>query len=161
MISENERTLLCLVGQSLKTNANYGKLADICAEDFDIIYPLADRHQVVALLWNISDEKTLPQKFQEDFRFKTAKTIHKAITLQSLALKLTTLLQKEGITAVTLKGYAVSRHYPVPEFRKTADVDLFFESPENVKKTVKILYKNGFKSSDKWHANHHHVMISP
>ena len=92
--------------------------------------------------------------------FKTARTVHKGINLQSLALRLTALLETEGITAVNLKGYAVSRLYPVPEFRKTTDVDLFFSCEDDARKAGKILLENGFKYSEKWHANHHFILIS-
>lgn len=112
------------------------------------------------LLGNVLDPNVLSPETQNDFHFKTARTVHKGITLQSLTSKISALLEKNGITAVTLKGYAASRFYPIPEFRKTTDIDLFFGSEEDARKAGEILFANGFEFSQKWHANHHFVMIS-
>lgn len=159
-ISETERILLKYLGESIKLSDGERENSAISAEEFERIYPLADRHEVSVLLCNILNLNSLSHKIQNDLDFKTARTVHKGINLQSLALRLTALLETEGITAVTLKGYTVSRFYPVPEFRKTTDVDLFFSCEDDARKAGKILLENGFKYSEKWHANHHFILIS-
>lgn len=159
-ISETERTLLKYLGQSLKLSDNACESPDLSAEEWERLYELADRHEVSVLLGNILNTDSLPPKTQNEFQLKTARTVHKGIRLQALNVRLTALLSKEGITAVTLKGYAVARFYPVPEFRKTTDIDFFFFSSEDAKKAEKILCENGFKPSKEWHANHHSVLIS-
>lgn len=159
-ISETERTLLKYLGQSLKKTGDEWENPSLSAKESERIYSLADRHEVSVLLGDILSVNSLPKKTQNDFQFKTARTIHKGITLQSLDLRITALLEKHGITAITLKGYAVARFYPIPEFRKATDIDLFFYSEEDAKKAGRILCENGFKFSQKWHANHHFIMIS-
>lgn len=159
-ISETERKLLKYLSQSIKITNNTNEEPCLDVKVFEQIYSLADRHEILALFGNILDSESLPLKLQNDFQLKTAKTVHKGITLQSLGARLTALLEKEGITAVTLKGYAVARLYPVPEYRKTSDVDLFFFTSEDALKAEKILCVNGFKRSDEWHANHHSILIS-
>ena len=74
--------------------------------------------------------------------------------------RLTALLEKEGIIAVTLKGCTVARFYPVPEFRKTTDIDLFVADREEAKRALQILEANGFHPSEEWHANHHVILNS-
>lgn len=160
MISEDERTLLKYLGESIKPSGAESEAFDLTTNTVERIYPLADRHEVSVLLCNILNINSLSPKIQNDLDFKTARTVHKGINLQSLALRLTTLLETEGITAVTLKGYAVSRLYPVPEFRKTTDVDLFFSCEDDARRAGKILLENGFKYSEKWHANHHFILNS-
>lgn len=160
IISETERTLLKYLGQSINKSGCEWENPGLSAEEFERIYSLADRHEVSVLLGDILSVNSLPQKIQNDFQLKTARTVHKGITLQSLNSSITALLEKHGITAVTLKGYAAARFYPVPEFRKTTDIDLFFGSEEDARNAGKILCENGFEFSRKWHANHHFVMIS-
>lgn len=160
MISENERILLKYLGQSLKLSESACEILDLSTEECERIYSLADRHEILVLMGNILNMENFPQKIQNDFQFKMARTVHKGITLQSLDSRITALLEKEGITAVTLKGYAIARFYPVPEYRKTTDIDLFFCSEEDAKKAGQILCENGFEFSKKWHANHHFIMIS-
>ena len=80
--------------------------------------------------------------------------------MQALNTRLTACLEKEHITAVTLKGFASARFYPVPEFRKTTDIDLLLFSDKDAENAVRILCANGFKICKERHANHHIVMIS-
>ena len=159
-ISETERALLKYLGQNLKLSEDDCEVLDLSDEAFERIYSMADRHEVLALFGNLLNPSGLSPKIQNDFLFKTARTVHKGITLQSLDARLTVLLEKESITAITLKGYAAARFYPVPEFRKTTDIDLFFCSEADARKAGKILCKNGFKFSKEWHANHHFILIS-
>lgn len=121
---------------------------------------LADRHEVLALLENVLEVDKISEEQRMLIELKTARTVHKAIQLQALNARLTGLLEKEGIIAVTLKGCAVARFYPVPEFRKTTDIDLFVADEADVERAVQILCENGFKIPEEWHANHHFVLIS-
>ena len=159
-IRETERTLLRYLGDSLNTSDGGCTISDLAAEEWKRIYALADRHEVLVLLGNRLNPNSLPPQLQEDFQSKTARTVHKGIVLQALTTRLTALFSKEGITAVTLKGYAVARLYPVPEFRKTTDADFFFDSNDDAVKAGQILCENGFRFSKEWHANHHFVLIS-
>lgn len=120
----------------------------------------ADRHEVLSLLENVLEMDRIPEEPRFAVQFKTAKTVHKGIQLQVLNSRLTALLEKAGIIAVTMKGSAVARFYPVPEYRKTTDLDLFIASANDVGKAVRILRDNGFAPSGKWHANHHIVLVS-
>ncbi|MGM9550802.1 MAG: nucleotidyltransferase family protein [Clostridia bacterium] len=158
-ICETEVKFLKYLGESLKTTCSEKEIPCLRGKELECVFYLAERHQVLTLLGNILPD-SMPEKMQESFQIKMARTIHKAITLQSLSSHLTILLEKEGIRAITLKGYAVSRFYPVPEYRKTSDIDLFFLNGEDAKKAGEILCKNGFKLSKEWHANHHFVLIS-
>lgn len=159
-ISESERTLLKYLAKSLKPSGSACEIPSLNSEEWERVYELADRHEVSVLLRNILSSDKLPEKQRQTVQLKTARTVHKGIRLQALNSRLTALLEKEGITAITLKGYAAARFYPVPEFRKTTDIDLFLFSFEDAKKAGRILCENGFKFSAEWHANHHLVLIS-
>lgn len=159
-INETERMLLQCLGQSLKQSESDCQIPDLEAGEWERVYELADRHEVAVLLGNLLNPDSLPQKIRKDFQLKTVRTVHKGITLQSLNSRLTARLEKAGITAVTLKGFAVSRLYPVPEFRKTTDIDLFLFCSEDAEKAGRILCENGFQFSKEWHANHHFVLYS-
>ena len=159
-ISETERILLEYLGESLKNTDSHREIPELNAEEWERIYSIADRHEVSVLMGDIFNSVNLSDKTQSIFQLKTARTVHKGIRLQAINTRLTALLEKEGIRAVTLKGYAVARLYPVPEFRKTTDIDFFLFSKEDEKKAVKTLCENGFRPSKEWHANHHSVLFS-
>ena len=129
-------------------------------QEVDELLLLSQRHEVTALLDDVWNRYTLSNE-QLILKDKiVARTVQKSIQLQILNSKLTQMLREAGITAVTLKGYSVSRYFPVPEYRKSGDVDLFVSGKENIEKAVKLLENNGFHTTDSWHANHHLVFIS-
>lgn len=159
-IKKTEYTLLKYLGLSLRQSAPAAPLPVLTSEEWKQLLVLADRHEVLALLENVLEVDKISEEQRMMIELKTARTVHKAIQLQALNARLTGILEKEGIIAVTLKGCAVARFYPVPEFRKTTDIDLFVADEADVERAVQILCENGFKIPEEWHANHHLVLIS-
>lgn len=159
-INKTEYTLLKYLTLSLQPSGKAGLTPSLSKKEWEQLISLADRHEVLPLLQNVLDPDGLPEEQGMYLQTKTARTVQKSIRLQVLNARLTALLEKEGIVAVTLKGSAVSRFYPVPEFRKTTDIDLFVEKREQAKKAVRLLCDNGFVPSSQWHANHHFVLTN-
>ncbi len=159
-IKKTEYTLLKYLGLSLRQSDPVASLPSLTSEEWAQLLALADRHEVLALLENVLEVDKISEEQRMLIELKTARTVHKAIQLQALNARLTGFLEKEGIIAVTLKGCAVARFYPVPEFRKTTDIDLFVADEADVERAVQILCENGFKIPEEWHANHHFVLIS-
>lgn len=159
-INKTEYTLLKLLSRSLRPSRGTIPLPSLAGKEWEQLLALADRHEVLSLLENVLEMDRIPEEQRLAMQFKTARTVHKGIQLQVLNARLTALLEKEGIVAVTLKGCAVARFYPTPEFRKTSDLDLFVVDEEDAGRAVQILCENGFKPSSEWHANHHFVLVS-
>lgn len=158
-ITDSERVFLHALNTVLH-QSEYDIEGKLSVQEVDDLLLLSQRHEVTALLddvWNrcdLSDDQfILKEKI-------VAHTIQKSIQLQILNSKLTRLMNDAGITAVTLKGYSVSRYFPVPEYRKSGDVDLFVCGKENIEKAVQVLEDHGFQTTDSWHANHHLVFIN-
>lgn len=157
-INHTESTLLQYLSRSLHPSGGFPPA--LSAKEMEQVLILADRHEVLPLLASVLDADRMLADQRLAVQEKTARTVHKGIQLQVLNASITTLLEKEGILAVTMKGSAVSRLYPVPEFRKTSDIDLFVADGKDARRAVQILCKNGFSISEKWHAQHHVVLIS-
>ena len=159
-INKTEYTLLQCLRKSLQQSGEPAVTPSLTDQEWQRLLALADRHEVLSLLENVWK----PEKFSKEqwlaIQSKTARTVHKAIQLQVLNARLTGILEKEGILAVTLKGCTIARFYPVPEFRKTTDVDLFVADQEEAKRALQILEANGFHPSEGWHANHHVILNS-
>ena len=150
-----EYSFLKYLSNSLQKHRDYESLPQPPEDELVQVLTLADRHEVLPLIKDVLGIKLLPEKIGIDVEAKTARTVHAGIRLQMLNGRLTKILEKERIKAITLKGCTVSQYYPVPEFRKSSDIDLFVDSEENARKAVQILSGNGFKVSEGWHANHH------
>ena len=150
-----EYTFLKYLSTSLQKSRNYETMPRLTEGEQVQVLALADRHEVLPLLGGVLETETLPEKIGIEVEAKSARTVHAGIRLQILNGRLTRILEEEGIKAITLKGCTVSQFYPIPEFRKSSDIDLFVDSEENARKAVQILSDNGFKVSEGWHANHH------
>ena len=124
-INKTEYTFLRYLNRSLHQPNKAVTTLSLSANEWQQLLTMADRHEVLALLSHMLESDKIPNEQQLAVQAKTARTVHKAIQLQVLNARLTTLLEKEGIQAVTLKGCTVARFYPVPEFRKTTGIDLF------------------------------------
>lgn len=159
-MNKTEYILLKCLSLSLHQSDKTDIISFLDLEEWERVLALVDCHEVLALLENILEADKFSEEQQLTVQLKIAKTVHTGIQLQVLNERLTTMLDQEGIQAITLKGCAVARFYPVPEFRKTTDIDLFVANEEDARRAVQILSKNGFKPYGKWHANHHFVLVS-
>ena len=139
-----ESALLQCLSLSLRPFDSAHSLPSLTEQEWAQVLALADRHEVLPLLETVLEDVGLPPALRSAMEWKTAETVHQNIQLQALTGKLTKLLRDAGITAITLKGCAVARFYPVPEFRKTSDSDLFVSNGEDLKRAVQILCANGF-----------------
>ena len=60
---------------------------------------------------------------------------------------------------VLLKGSGVAALYPVPEYRKSGDIDILMKNKEEAERACKILEKRGFCKKE-YQAAHHHIACS-
>lgn len=157
--SKTESALLRLLAASLRSSGGAVSLPLDEAERAQVL-TLAQRHEVLPLLGTVWDADALSEPQRLAVEEKTAQTVHKSIQLQILNARLTALLDGAGIRAVTLKGCTVARLYPVPEYRKSSDIDLFVPDPAERERAMQILQKDGFRLSGEWHANHHVILRS-
>ena len=160
ILDKTEYTLLQYLALSLHQSGSPIQFPPQTDEEWERLLALAERHEILPLIIDSLEQGEISEEQQLTMQLKTAKTVHKGIQLQVLNSRLTSLLEKEGIIAVTMKGSAVARFYLVPEYRKTTDLDLFVASADDAGKAVQILRDNGFTPSGKWHANHHIVLVS-
>lgn len=118
---------------------------------------LAESHNVVSLLYDVLEKRkeTLP-----DFVWQKAEEVSKHTVIQSYRLlfasrHLISKLEEKGIAIVLLKGVGTASFYPVPELRKTGDIDLLLPEMEKLEEACRILEENGCERSETQHALHH------
>ncbi len=74
------------------------------------------------------------------------------------------LLRKNGVSVALLKGASVACFYPVPESRKSSDIDLFLLRSEDVSAACQIFEANGYRQITEGqteHANPHELWGTP
>mgnify|MGYP004503098991 FL=1 len=121
-------------------------------EKMQELLKFADRHSLLPLLYGT---------IGEDIKAKSRQTVQQSYHLLFLSRYVVRTLADSGIPSMVLKGCAAAEYYPVPELRKSGDVDLLLENEEAVEAACRCLEAHGFRRAEVQHANHHLVCVSP
>lgn len=129
--------------------------------DWKRILSIADNHRVLPLLYDVLEE-ILPEDGVEWKRVqeRSTQTVRQSYRLLFMSRYVTELLKEAGIDSILLKGSGVSGLYPVPELRKSGDVDLLFEDEKRAKEAGICLETYGFVQQSGHQDNHHLTYIS-
>ncbi len=150
-----EKALLILLRASLCEKSR--RLSDISVSRK--LLDLAEEHACLPLLFDPVQRLT---KGQGDL-YKRVKLSASQAALQSyhllyLSCQICTVLEREGISAAVLKGAAAASFYPVPEYRKSGDVDILLCDPDSKEEAVRALEKAGYRVDSYQPALHQIVM---
>lgn len=118
------------------------------------ILDLADRHSVTPLLYPIVEGK----EQWERVRRSALVCCKSNFRLLFLSKYLTQTLREKNIAVVLLKGMGTAAFYPVPEYRKSGDVDLLLLHPEQLDNSRRILEEAGLTVKANQTALHHLVL---
>lgn len=125
------------------------------------IFNLAVSHAVIPLLYDgFVKSKDMPKVLREMTQQITRQVVQQNYHLLFLTKFLIEIFEKENIRAVVLKGAATASFYPIPELRKSGDVDLLILKQENLERACMILEKNGIKKTELQQHNHHREYIT-
>ena len=90
---------------------------------------------------------------------RSAETVRQSYRLLFLGKYVTGLLREHGIETVLLKGSGTAGLYPVPELRKSGDIDLLVADQKAGEKAYEVLHEHGFRKAPEQHAHHHIVCV--
>lgn len=162
-----EKKLLALLKESL-TGCRQGEapaLGEETSPDWFLLADMAKRHNVLALLYEpLAGERAedaVPGAVRETVRNAAVKAAKQSYRLLFLSKFLTDRLKEAQIPVVLLKGAATAGFYPVPEYRKSGDVDLLLLAPERLEQCCDILKASGCRVKERQPSLHHVVFCSP
>lgn len=96
-------------------------LPDISPEDYPALFALADRHCTLPfVLPYFRNTGLYPQILQ-----KSKHMMLNYYQIDQFTRRTVSLLEKHGITCFVMKGISLAASYPVPEYRKLGDLDLY------------------------------------
>lgn len=129
--------------------------------DWKRLVTLAKKHAVLPLLYDVCEgDKAMPREEWETLRRISVQTVRQSYHLLFLTRDILRLLLESGIPAVPLKGVVTASFYPVPELRKSGDIDLLFQSEADARLAGSLLLEQGFFWKEAQTANHHLVCAS-
>lgn len=123
---------------------------------FEKLLDMAERHAVLPLLYDsLCDAPFLKDALKQRLTAASRKTAMQNYRLLFLSKYIIETLGARGISVALLKGASTSVFYPVPELRKSGDVDLLLLDDEKRKEACDLLAGMGFGFADDQHAQHH------
>lgn len=156
-VSKMERT-------DLSENAmNSNKKLDVLAEEeWERLVQIAKKHGVLPLLYSeLAEHQSLPKNLQQKVECVARQTALQQYRLLFLSKYLNGFFQKANIPAVILKGVTVGAYYPVPELRKSGDVDVLLLNPNDIEAAKRHLEKAGYLVKEEQLALHHICFSTP
>ena len=123
--------------------------------DWNALMQVAEKHKVLPFLFDILEEADLPQAQRTILEQKGQQTVQQSYRLLFLSKSIIEELKEHRIDAILLKGSGVAAFYPVPEYRKSGDVDILMKNKEEAERACEILEKHGFHKKEHQAANHH------
>jgi len=156
-ISVEDKFLLKLLSEELQ-----GGLVSEESEkaNWQQLFFRAERHRVLALLYNIIEKTNLAEIEKKVWVERTNSAVLQSYHLLFTAKYVVDLLETNGISCVLLKGVTIASCYPVPELRKSGDVDILVLDKKQRKKAEELLHNAGFIKSSEQHGSHHTVWYS-
>lgn len=155
ILNSEERVLLNLlcIAMGNQPNPEY-EPAETCG--WQKFLQLAQSHAVTAVLYDVLESRPdFPESLLGQVKKASRITVQSNYRLLFLTKYLTGFLGENGITAVTLKGAATASFYPVPEYRKSGDVDLLVPVEADYEKACLLLKEAGFRQQPHQSALHH------
>ena len=128
--------------------------------DYARVIAVAESHKVMALLHPVLEHAGLQESIWKIVDRKGEQTVRQSYRLLMLSRYVIGLLKENGIDGILLKGCGTAAWYPVPELRKSGDIDLLFKSEDETRKALQILAQQGFVTTEDQPANHHIVCES-
>lgn len=152
-----EEWLCLLVKRALTTTELSAKEQEqLALTDIGSILNMADTHKVLQLLYDLLMEPSvLPEGEKNRLQFVAESTVRQSYRLLFLTGHLTNKLEQAGIPVLVLKGSGAAVWYPVPEYRKSGDIDLCFQDKDSALAALSLLQEEGWYRKQKEHAHHH------
>lgn len=159
--SLEETYLLSLISESLKKeNLSDDECVtieyDLKDLDWDAVLEMADNHSVLSLLYEtLAKKESISSDGIRKYSSNAKKTVLQQYHLLFLSKHLVDILGKKGIKTAVLKGVAAGSFYPIPELRKSGDIDLLLLDPKQENLMKEVMIEHDFWVKEEQLALHH------
>lgn len=155
-----EETLLFeLIAESLVQTVH--KDIGVAGVNLDEVLSLAGYQAVLPMIYPALKKLPLTAKQLAAANAVCKNTAMEYYQIFFLARAVVRLLEGQGISVILLKGVTAARFYPVPEARKSSDVDLLLPDLSQLKQASVILKEAGYHCMKEQLTNHHQVWATP
>lgn len=147
--------LLCLLRESLTAGNDPGSNGGRSV-DWNELCSIARQHGVLALLYDpLTERSDLPEGVRDMVTKYARRIVQQSYRLLFLTKYLSGKMEKAGLPVVVLKGVGTASFYPVPELRKSGDVDLLLTDRSYLERACEILQECDCVRMKEQNALHH------
>ena len=124
-------------------------------DDWEQFAVLAGKSAVAGLMYDtLKTYGRLPQKAMDLIARYSQKVCRKNYRFMVLQVRLKEAFEKAGISFCVLKGIAAANDYPVPDVRKSGDIDILLTHPSDLKRALEELEELGYEKESEMHVHH-------
>ena len=126
--------------------------------DFENLFLFSKSHGVENMVYvglkgcNIPVPEPVMSKLEQEYQKAIMSEAVQAIELESLSMQ----MDASEIDHIPLKGSVIKYLYPMPDYRKSGDIDILIKRCDE-KKATDILVANGYKLADDGDAHDIHI----
>ena len=157
-ITYEEKAMISMIAPALSGRSWGFRHAE---PDWEQLIDQAERHKILPLLYPVLEKQPVSEAQMTQIQAGSQKVVLQSYHLLFFSKYVLNLLKENQIPAVLLKGASAAMYYPVPELRKSGDVDILLLDAETLEAAKHILLKNGFTVLEEQTANHHLAMEGP
>lgn len=165
--SAEEEQLLLLLERTVRWGDEGAEAKGLPSKktDWNTVFAVAKKHAVLPLLYDMLKAGGAFAHMEEPalalLNGESRKAAQQSYRLLYRTHQIQDTLAGEGVESAVLKGVATAGVYPVPEMRKSGDVDLLLFRETDLKAAREALEKIGYREREEQTAVHHLVMDSP
>lgn len=157
VFSTEEKILLDLLAEELQGKKDIQQRQKI---DWNMLFSQAEKHSVLSLLYNRIETSDLQEGQKKRWISRCRSVVLQNYHMLFSAKYIIRYLEEHHIPCALLKGASIAECFPVPELRKSGDIDILVLGKENKKRAETLLAERGFTKSKEQHASHHTVWFT-
>ena len=160
-LNKEESLVLGLLSRALQREKENAHEIDFTGINWENFIRIARGHRVLSLLYDeLEGREELTPILLNQVAADSRKATMQSYRLLFLCKYLCGKLKEADIPVAVLKGVATASYYPVPELRKSGDVDLLLLDQSKLKKACQVLEVAGCKVLEEQPSLHHVVLES-
>ena len=161
-LCDEELKLLSMLKASFDGEKNEIKENEEYNIDWNRFFNISKKHAVTSFLYDeINEDDKVPEVIRRNISFVAKQTVIQSYRLLFLSRDIVNLLQENGVSSVLLKGVATAGYYPIPELRKSGDIDVLLYDSDDIRKAADLLSDVGCVEDKKQTSLHQVVFKGP
>ena len=155
-----EELVLPLVAHSVNSDINTPIALPESEESWRKLCNLVGRHQLTSLVAGPLADNGAPNVYTDSMISEGRRVCLRYYRLSWETRKICDLLEHAGMNSLVYKGCAVASYYPVPELRKSGDIDIYV-AEKDISRAKDVLTNAGYAFEPGQPGSHHFCFIAP